>query len=233
MYPNLTNRSLELEILDQEPWHYTLDEYQDCIKQLDKVGRWLGGDKASFKALKSIAQPPDSILDVGCGGGLFTIKMARYFPKAFIKGIDLNPLAISFAKDLEAPSNVLFELCDSPDLNEKPRSYDVVISTLVCHHMSDRSLVEFLQRANQIARKKVIINDLHRHPMALCLFTLICPILFPNRLVAHDGPLSIRKAFKYEDWKKYLAAANIPPKAYTIRRRWSFRWVIEIDCTKV
>ncbi|MCE5316813.1 MAG: methyltransferase domain-containing protein [Parachlamydia sp.] len=213
-------RSYEKEIIDLGPSHYTRDEYEDCLVKLDRVGRWLGGHAANFEALKRFQ--PSSILDVGCGGGLFTIAMAKRYPQAKVVGIEVNPLAIAFAKKQVAPANVSFEL--RQDLPEK--SYDVVIATLVCHHMDDESLVAFLKKAKKIATKGVILNDLHRHPLALLGFQVISPLFFRNRLVQHDGPLSVRRSLTRKEWKGLLAVAGI--ENYAIHWRWAFRWMVEI-----
>lgn len=214
-------RCSEKEFIDLGPSHYTVEEYEDCLNKLDHVGRWLGGHAANFEALKRFK--PSSILDVGCGGGLFTIAMARRYPQANVVGIEVNPLAIAFAKrQKDLPPNISFELCQ--DLPET--KFDVVISTLVCHHLDDESLVAFLKKAKKIAAKGVIINDLHRHPLALIGFQAISPIFFRNRLVLHDGPLSVKRALTRKEWEGFLAQAGIAN--YTIHWRWAFRWLVEI-----
>lgn len=221
----MLSRSYDLEILDLG--NYTVEEYEDCLIKLDRVGRWLGGHAANFKALDR--SHPQSILDVGCGGGQFTIAMARQFPQAKVVGLEVNPLAIAFArrhlKELpDAQRNVSFELC--PELNQPDDSYDVVIATLVCHHLDDTSLINFLKNAYRVAAKRVIINDLHRHLFALLGFKALSPLFFRNRLVMHDGPLSIKRAFTRKEWVDYLAAAVI--NNYSIRWHWAFRWLVEI-----
>jgi 2-polyprenyl-3-methyl-5-hydroxy-6-metoxy-1,4-benzoquinol methylase len=226
----LKSRSTELEILDLGPNHYTLDEYNDCMVKLDLIGKWLGGDQATISALKRMDPPPQSILDVGCGGGLSTIRLASQFPQAQILGIDLNPLAIAFAKTRLVPPNVSFETRDQGELREPSKSYDAVISTLVCHHLTDGDLIEFISRSCLVAKRKVIINDLHRHPLALFLFKCISPLFFRNRLVLNDGPLSIRRAFKRDELDGYLKKAGLKPSQYSIHWQWAFRWLVEINC---
>lgn len=229
-----SERAKQKEILDLGPAHYTQEEYFDCLKKLERVGAWLGGDAATFKALANMTPPPASILDVGCGGGAFAIAMAKRYPEAAVVGIEIDPLAIFYAqKNLAAaigsPDNVRFELRNAPELCEPPKSYDVITSTLVCHHLDDDALVDFLKRAIIAAKRKVIINDLHRHPAAYGAFRTLCPLAFRNRLVLHDGPLSIRRGFQRNEWEKYLQQAGISEKKYRIAWRWAFRYVIEID----
>ncbi len=232
-----SKRSYQQELLDYGPSHYQVDEYHRCLEQLNKIGIWLGGNSASSKALNTLKTPPESILDVGCGGGFFTLRMAQQFPHAKVVGIDVNPLAIEFANKQLAkmdkpPPNVSFTLKTHPELIELPKSYDVIIATLVCHHLPDDILIDFLRRASIVARQKIIINDLQRHVAAYTLFKLISPLCFRNRLVRHDGPLSIKRAFTKKEWLHYLAHAGISPECFDIKWRWAFRWLVEIDCTK-
>lgn len=224
-------RSKEKEILDLGPQHYSLDEYEDALIKLNKIGRWLGGDRANLQALEKMSPPPSTILDVGCGGGFFARRMASQFPDACVVGLEINPLAIAFAKRQASPSNVIYKESRQSVLEETPKSYDVVMTTLVCHHMDDDMIIDFLQRACRVAKRKVIINDLHRHTLAYYLFKGIAPVFFRNRLVMHDGPLSVQRAFKKEDWQRYLKAAGISTSAYTIAWKCFFRWLVEIDCT--
>lgn len=229
-------RSQEKEIIDLGPNHYSREEYEDCLVKLDQIGKWLGGDSATFASLKKMNPYPDSILDVGCGGGLFTIKLASFFSKAKIAGIDLNSLAIQFAKQqllrIHPPlKNIEFECTKEEKLQQTSRSYDAVIATLVCHHLSDQEFIDFISSACKIAKKRVIINDLHRHPFAHFLFRIVSPVFFRNRLVQHDGLISIKRAFTYDELVQLLKKAGINPSFYRIKWRWAFRWIIEIDCT--
>lgn len=228
-----SHRSNQLEILDLGPPHYTLEEYSHCLDVLDRIGRWLGGDAATFSALKHI-QEPLSILDVGCGGGFFTIKLAKKYPRAKVVGIDVNPLAIEYAQRQltsmkNPPSNVVFEKRTQAELKEPTKSYDIVLSTLVCHHLNDEQIIDFLLQALRVAKQKVVINDLDRHPLAYYFFKWISPLFFRNRLVQNDGPLSILRAFKYRDWLRYVKSAGLSPSQYRIKWRWAFRWIIAIE----
>ncbi len=224
-------RTLDLELLDLGPEHYTQTEYEECLTQLARIGRYLGGDKASLKTLKTL-EPPHSILDVGCGGGHFTMALGGHFSEAQILGVDISTQAIAFANSTLAQTalkNVKFEVSVTPELSFLPDSFDVVISTLVCHHLSDVSLIEFMRRAYQVAKKYVIINDLHRHPLAYRGFDLISSLFFRNRLIRHDGLLSIKRSFIKQEWIDYLTAAQIPLRKCSIRWHWPFRWILCIE----
>lgn len=229
----MKKRSYDPEIMDLGPAYYTQEEYHNCLYQLGRIGHLLGGDKATLKAFKKVSNIT-SIIDVGCGGGTFTIKLAQQFPNTYVLGIDIDPQAITYAQSqlshLTKPlKNLYFERRDNPLLSEKEKSFDVVTATLVCHHLNDNALIDFLQRATRIARKMVIINDLHRHWIAYSCGAIIIPLFFRNRLTVYDSLLSIKKAFTYADWVSYLSKAGLDENSYAITWHWPFRWIVAVN----
>ncbi len=202
---------------DEKEWmdlgHYTPEEYEETLYQLDLVGRYLGGNRATFSALKS---PPQSILDLGCGGGFFTQILAKRYPNAQVVGFDISEEAIQFAKRHQAP-NLHFTTSTS-------ETFDLITATLVCHHMSDAELIQFLKDSSSQA-KTVILNDLHRCWLAYLGFWGISSCFF-NGMVKHDGLLSIRRGFTRREWESLLKAAGI--RNYSISWHWPFRWIVLI-----
>ena len=219
------------ELIDLGPAYYTSEEYHDCLIQLDRIGRFLMGNRATFWAFQQLKKEPSSILDVGCGGGQLAIQLAKRYPQASVTGIDISHEAIAFAKEqLKKTSLTNVDFCIPPNvqLEELPKSYDVVTATLVLHHLSDQEIIDFLKKSISIAKDAVIINDLHRHSLAKWSFRAIAPICFPNRLILHDGILSIKRSFKRQDWIYYLEAAGIPSQAWSLTWHCLFRWILII-----
>ncbi len=188
------------------------------------MGAFLGGDRATLTALKKLSFSPSSILDVGCGGGGFTQKLGEAYKKSTVRGIDISLPAIEYAIKSNQQRNVEFDYCHLNDI--PPKTYDIVVTTLVCHHLNDLELIAFLKQCLLIAKKKVIINDLHRHPIAWGFFQLTAPILFKNRLITHDGSLSVKRAFIRDDWLRYLAEIGIQGE---ITWHFPFRWIVTIE----
>jgi SAM-dependent methyltransferase len=89
-------------------------------------------------AAKSGAVPGDRVLDVGCGTGYFTRVMAQVVgPSGIAVGIDPSVEAISDARRATGLANCTFmegvaEALDAPD-----GSYDVVVSSLMVHHVPE------------------------------------------------------------------------------------------------
>ena len=68
----------------------------------------------------------------------------------------------------------------------------------------------------------VIINELHRHYLSHILYKFISPLFFKNRLIIHDGLISIRRGFIRSEWKLLLQKAGI--ENYELKWRFPFRW---------
>lgn len=226
-----SQRSDEKELIDLGQPHYTLSEYHDCMRQLGRVGRLLGGDRATLSAFESLKHAPQSILDVGCGGGDTARLLSNRYSECSVEGIDYSEEAIRVAKshphNIRYP-NLSFFKPDALELNYPSKSYDVVTTTLVCHHMNDGQLIDFLRRAATVARQAVIINDLHRHPIAYGAYGIIAPLLFNNRLITHDGLISIKRGFTKDEWIQYLKDAGFDRQQWSIAWKWAFRWTILI-----
>ena len=75
-------------------------------------------------------------------------------------------------------------------------------------------------------RIAVVINDLHRHPLAYYGIRWLTRLLRGSYLVQHDAPLSVARAFTRRDWQRLLAAAGITH--YALRWRWAFRWQVVV-----
>ncbi len=221
----MKQRSNELELIDKGNAYYVHEEYTECLYQMGRIGLLLGGDRATMQVITQYAKQPLSILDVGCGGGALADRLAKIFPRVHITGIDTSLEAISYAQRY-ASDRVVFEHRTNPVLKEPEKSYDIVMATLVCHHLSDEQIIDFLKRAARVARKAVIINDLHRHWLAYISFQVIAPLLFPNRLIKHDGLLSIKRSFVRSELQSLLDCAGLKG---TVSWYPLFRWLVKVE----
>ena len=224
----LTQRSQEKELLDLGPEHYFEAEYKECLKNLFQLNKLLGFYRDTVNILKTFYAKA-SVLDVGCGGGLFLLHLGKRFPQMQMTGSEISSAAVQIAqqslqswKQKHPTLQVAFEQQDQKELTLAPNSVDIILITLVCHHLTDAELVNFLKQAHQIAAKAVIINDLHRHWLAHKLYRLFCPLLFKNRLINHDGLISIRRGFIRQEWQRILEQANLPQ--YSLKWCFPFRW---------
>lgn len=81
------------------------------------------------------------ILDLGCGSGDITIRVARTYPKSIIHGIDGSAAMLKYALELLAlqsvscQQQVKFIQCIIPEVKLPRISYDLIISNSVLHHL--------------------------------------------------------------------------------------------------
>jgi len=195
--------------------------------------RLFSGDRATLHTLRELSYVPESILEIGCGGGYFAKTLALQYPSTQVHGVDISESAVRFAEEEQQPlpSNLRFTLQRNKNLDEfKP--VDVITSTLVCHHMTDEELIEFLRQSTSLARKEVILNDLHRSWIAYIFYAILAPLFFWNRLIIHDGLLSIKRSFKKSDWERIREGAGIAKSAWKLKWYFPFRWIVRIECEK-
>lgn len=224
----ITQRSQEKEILDLGPDYYSPQEYVECLRKLFTINKIFGSFSDTVNILKALPKESSSLLDIGCGGGLFLLHLSKHLPDMQLFGTDISPAAIQEAQQslqqwqkTKPNIRVSFQLQHCPQLQLANNSFDFILITLVCHHLNDDELIIFLQQAYVAAGKAVIINDLHRHRWAQWLYRMVSP-LFRNRLIAHDGLISIRRGFTRSEWQLLLQQAGI--KNYQLKWRFPFRW---------
>jgi hypothetical protein len=141
---------------------------------------------------------------------------------AELAGIDLNPRSGPVAAAATDPSlGITYHSGRAEALGWQP---DFIISSLVAHHMRDDELVAFIQWMERTARVGWLINDLHRHWLAWAGFRTLAFVFRWHPIVAHDGALSVRRAFTRAELEALLAAAGVQAE---LRWHFPFRWTVE------
>jgi len=86
-----------------------------------------------FSAVMAYVNPDVSaILDLGCGIGALTTRLAERFPSALIVGIDRSKYLLG---KLQRKRNILTVLGDIPDLPLKNVFFDLVVAVQVHHEI--------------------------------------------------------------------------------------------------
>jgi ubiquinone/menaquinone biosynthesis C-methylase UbiE len=85
---------------------------------------------AAFAAATArIEGEPERILDIGCGTGVGALFLAREFPRASVRGIDLSEEMIREARSkvgLDPEGRIAFKVADAADLPYEDESFDLV-----------------------------------------------------------------------------------------------------------
>jgi ubiquinone/menaquinone biosynthesis C-methylase UbiE len=100
-----------------------------------------------------------TVLDIGAGP--LAVIAARDF-HCTVTNIDISEDALRDAKRdaEEAAKRITFEIiCDATSLSYPNRSFDVVISYAVLHHIELDERRKFIQEAYRVAKEKVIVAE--------------------------------------------------------------------------
>lgn len=79
-----------------------------------------------------------SILELGCGTGNLTLKLAARYPDAKLTLVDAAPPMLEAAKVRLGPRAAAFVARKFEDLDFEPGSFDLVASTISLHHVRDK-----------------------------------------------------------------------------------------------
>ena len=228
--PDFSHRSNEDEIMDD--FGLSPDELHPVLKELDVINRLLGGFSVYYDAFKTLKiESDDAIADWGCGGGDTFKVLQKHFEKQNIKpqyiGVDATPATLAYAKkQFENHDKVSFVLADVLKEHFKENEFDFVISSLFTHHFEDEIWVNLIQKMMFSAKKAVVINDLHRHPLAYYSIALLTTLFSKSPMVKHDSKVSVLRSFRKKELENLLEKAGA--KDYTIKWMWAFRWQVII-----
>ena len=231
MFERFRRRSYEPEHLDLGD--YTAEEYEGCMVELRRVNRWLGDASALRRSvLAEIGRDGAkefSLLDVGAGTGELLRETARWARergvKARLVGLELNGRSTeSLLEESREFPEVSAVRADALRMPFEAGAFDYVMCSLFTHHFRDESVVALLREMSRVARRKVYVIDLHRHPVAYYFYTTIARLFLHNRLIREDGALSILRAFLPRELNALAERAGLT-KA-TVERRFPYRLVL-------
>ena len=178
-----------------------------------------------FLARATVGRNRFRLLDVGFGDGDMLRRIARWAKakgiQAELVGVDLNPRSEQAAR--AHGGDIRYVTGDYADLADEP--WDVIVSSLVAHHMSHDQLIAFLRFMETHARAGWFVNDLHRHKFAHWGFPVLATIARWHPIVRHDGTLSIARSYRPDEWPPLLAEAGITEAK--VRRVFPFRLCVE------
>jgi ubiquinone/menaquinone biosynthesis C-methylase UbiE len=115
-----------------------------------------GTRKRSYRRLlaASGAQPSDRVLDIGCGPGYFARMLTDAVgPTGSVVGIDAAPEMIEYAsRKARFLPNCRFQSGGAEALDFPDATFDVVVSSLMMHHMPDELRLQAVREMRRVLR---------------------------------------------------------------------------------
>ncbi len=221
------------------------DALRQNLRELEVTNRLLGGNGVTLRGIAELVNfqlssgtPPVlnsqfSICDLGCGGGDMLRLMAKFFRKkgisAALTGVDANAFMLDYAHEQTRDfPEISYRQLDVFSEEFSETSFDVVTMTLFCHHFTDDQLVELFTTLRRQTRLGLVINDLHRHPLAYYSIWAIATLLRTSHLYRHDSRLSVARAFRRSELESLLRRAGFT--RFRVVWRWAFRWEVVAWC---
>src|SRR6185436_4528367 len=146
------------------------------------------------------------VLDVAAGGcdigdALVETRACR------VVSLDLNPMGLRHSR------RTMPVVGDGTQLPFRDSTFDAVICSLSFHHLTDSECETVLKEMWRTSRGCVLVNDLHRHPVAYASIWVLAHLFSKSVMVKNDGPVSVRRAFRPADLKE-LARRGIDAVAF-------------------
>ncbi|HEY3402018.1 MAG TPA: methyltransferase domain-containing protein [Ohtaekwangia sp.] len=232
--PDFSARSVLPEIMDDlECRGEVVDQ---TLRELEFINAWLGGNDVTVSGVKKMVKGISSsrtitLVDLGCGGGDMLRILYHWAKRNGVTlrliGIDANPHIIDFARNnIKDIPEIEFYTMDIFSEEFRQQKFDIVTGTLFYHHFTQQQLSSFFHQLKSQARIGIVINDIHRHPLAYYSIRILTQLFSKSSMVKYDAPLSVLRAFSRAEVKSILAAAAI--EKFSLRWRWAFRWQVLI-----
>jgi len=173
---------------------------------------------------------PLRVLDVAAGGGDVLIGVAKLAARSGVSveayGCDINPTAVQYAQQAAESAGVFTATFSRLNAlaDPLPNCYDVVMSTLFLHHLSEADARDLLRRMAQAARQCVLIDDLRRNRLGYFYAWAGARLLTRSHIVHTDGPLSVRSAYTMAEMRQIANDAGLSNVQF--RRHWPERFLM-------
>lgn len=189
------------------------------LADIERLNAWLGGDVLTLRhAAAVLARLPRGrvarILDVGTGGGALAARLVRWGRRAGrplrVIALDRDPAGGRLARRAAAYPEIAVVRGDAAALPIAAGAVDLVVSSLVLHHLPPDAAAAALAEMTRAARLGFVVNDLLRSRFGVLLVWLATRLLARHPISRHDGPLSVRRSYSPAEIRELAARARVP-----------------------
>lgn len=242
-FPSFRVRTDTDELMDD--FSITDERLTDALEELRWVNRFLGGYSTTMAVLapflRSRSGQVTRILDLGTGIADFPEYIIRWADKfnidVEITAVDANPATIAYAQQVlekrledRLCSKIALQVADALALPYADHAFDVALGAMFLHHFAKEKAIAIIRDLQRVSKQGIIINDLHRHPLAYAGIYSLTRLLPASPMVRNDGPLSVLRGFQAPELEAIAAAAGL--QSYTLQWYFPFRWLLSTCSTE-
>ncbi|HTY37667.1 MAG TPA: methyltransferase domain-containing protein [Bacteroidota bacterium] len=191
---------------------------RDELQSIRTVNRFFGGERAIRLGIGGFLERAGdrviTILDLGTGSAdipLYLSRLARKRKRRIhITAVDKHQLVLNEARRLtEHVPEITIEAGDILNLDYPPASFDIVLCSLTMHHFSSADGVRIMRSMRELSRIGLVIVDLTRGPMAVCVAWLYTALTTRNPMTRTDAVLSVRRGFTVREFRRLAEEAGL------------------------
>ena len=235
-----STRELVPEVMDDPGLDRDLHEQAlDGLRRLNAVSRSAATVWPMIRDAARRQDRPVRVLDLACGGGDVLLNLMQRAQASGVSlrltGVDVSPVALDYAARAAAAADpgamidwVRGDALDPAALPiGSPEGFDVVMSNLFLHHLTEDESVTVLTAMRDAASPggRVLVNDLCRSPLTQALVGLGCRALSRSPVVHVDGPRSARAAWTVAELRELADRAGLA--GAVVRRRMPCRMLLD------
>jgi len=168
------------------------ETYHDTLDQLTRItgegGEYFAELKARHLARALGADFSGKILDFGCGVGLLSRYLLRYFPACDLHGYDISTSSIAQIEPAISSGGRF-----TSHENELAENYDLIVIANVMHHIATENQLDAISRlyarlapgGNLVVFEHNPANLLTRWAVSVCAFDVGVVLLWPREVRAY------------------------------------------------
>jgi 2-polyprenyl-3-methyl-5-hydroxy-6-metoxy-1,4-benzoquinol methylase len=153
--------------------------------------------------LDTIVKDCKTILDFGCGSGLYTEYIKKWYPELTVSGVDISEVFIDMAR--KKSTSCFYSVVKSPEELHKIGNFDCIFINCVLHHIPHTEHELWLRGLSNILNDggKLIIMEMNPYaPLAQMLqrtnkYEVNAVLLFPAYCKKLITPFLTKIAFGY------------------------------------
>ncbi|MFK8112333.1 MAG: methyltransferase domain-containing protein [Rubripirellula sp.] len=200
------------------------DQHQLALAGLARLNAFSGVSRATYLHLrryaKAIGNRPLRVIDVASGSGDVPIswvqKAKRDGFQIELTMIDFSQTAIDEQQRLLGEASLTARSLRMDCLQSPlPTGFDVATCSLFMHHLDDHQAFRLLQSMQASTQHAMLICDLERSRFNLELVRFASRLLSRSHVVHNDALLSVRAAYKRDEFKRLAEQALARPVRVT------------------